>query len=113
MTPPSTTSEPATVWGAIHAQAERSPDAVAIRTAAGTWSYGRFCDAAERVASGLIGLGIGRGDRVLLFATNSAEACVAWLACQRLGDRLPRRPEGHGEGGRQRRPQARATGHRR
>lgn len=74
-----------TIWAAIRAQAERRPDAVAIRTAAGSWSYERFCDGAERVASGLVGLGIGRGDRVLIFATNSAETCLAWLACQRLG----------------------------
>jgi carnitine-CoA ligase len=78
-------AEPSTVWGAIRGRAERNPDAIAIRTTAGTWSYGGFRDVAERVASGLVGLGVGRGDRVLIFATNSAESCVVWLACHRLG----------------------------
>ncbi len=78
-------AEPYTVWDAIRGRAERDPERVAIRTVAGTWSYGRFREQAERVASGFVGLGVGRGDRVLIFATNSAESCVVWLACHRLG----------------------------
>jgi crotonobetaine/carnitine-CoA ligase len=74
-----------TVWAAIRAQAERHPESVAIRTVAGAWSYAKFCEGAEHVASGFAGLGVGRGDRILIFATNSAESCVVWLACHRLG----------------------------
>jgi crotonobetaine/carnitine-CoA ligase len=74
-----------TVWGSLRDQAERRPAAIAIRTEAGAWSYAEFCEAAERVAAGLAGLGVRRGDRVLVFAANGAESCFAWLACQRLG----------------------------
>lgn len=75
----------ATVWGAISAQARIRPDAVAIRTAERALSYRELCDAAERLASGLAGLGISRGDRILVIAVNDVETCLVWLACHRLG----------------------------
>jgi crotonobetaine/carnitine-CoA ligase len=81
----SITADPVTVWGAISEQARRSPDHAAIRTSGGVWSYGSFCEGAESVASGLLGLGLSRGDRLLVLGINSAETCLIWLACHRLG----------------------------
>jgi crotonobetaine/carnitine-CoA ligase len=74
-----------TVWGAISEQARRSPEHPAIQTSEAVWSYGRFCDGAENIASGLLELGLAPGDRVLILGINSAETCLIWLACHRLG----------------------------
>jgi len=49
------------------------------------WSYGEFADHALRLAHGLAGAGIERGDRVMLFAPNRPEWVVACLAVVRAG----------------------------
>jgi len=76
---------PLTVWAAISEQARIAPDHPAIRTSNAVWSYGRFCEAAQSIASGLIGLGLSSGDRVLILGVNNAETCLVWLACHRAG----------------------------
>ena len=43
------------------------------------WSYDELADHARRLAGGLIGAGVGRGDHVALFAGNSVEWIVACL----------------------------------
>ena len=43
------------------------------------WSYDELADHARRLASGLIGAGVGRGDHVALFAGNRVEWIVACL----------------------------------
>src|SRR5829696_7043256 len=49
------------------------------------WSYGEFADHALRLAHGLAGAGIERGDHVTLFAPNRPEWVVACLAVVRAG----------------------------
>jgi crotonobetaine/carnitine-CoA ligase len=48
-------------------------------------SYGETAHLAEAVAGGLAGLGVGRGDRVLLMMRNRAEFVLAWLGATALG----------------------------
>ena len=48
-------------------------------------TYRELLDEVERVAAGLRGLGIGKGDRVTIYMPTSAEAIVAMLATVRIG----------------------------
>ena len=48
-------------------------------------TYRQLLGEVERVAAGLRGLGIGRGDRVTIYMPTSAEAIIAMLATVRIG----------------------------
>ncbi len=48
-------------------------------------TYRELFDEVERVAAGLRGLGIGKGDRLTIYMPTSAEAIVAMLATVRIG----------------------------
>jgi acetyl-CoA synthetase len=48
-------------------------------------TYRELLDEVERVAAGLRGLGIGKGDRLTIYMPTSAEAVVAMLATVRIG----------------------------
>lgn len=48
-------------------------------------TYGELQKRVNRLGNGLRGLGLGRGDRVLLRMPNVPEFVVTWLACQKLG----------------------------
>lgn len=49
------------------------------------WTYGELRDAVARLAGALRGLGVDRGDRVLIYMPMVPEAAMAMLACARLG----------------------------
>ena len=66
------------------------PDRTAIifdseRGRAGSLSYGQLAQQVARVARGLAGLGVGRGDRVVALLPNVPEAVVGLLAAASLG----------------------------
>lgn len=48
-------------------------------------AYGTLADESRRLAAGLKGLGIGRGDRVAVWLPNTPEWLVTLFACARLG----------------------------
>ncbi len=50
-----------------------------------TLTHDQLCDRASAIAGGLRDLGLGAGDRIALFAQNSPEWILAYLAIQRLG----------------------------
>src|SRR5262245_28186972 len=50
-----------------------------------TIAYGQLAAQVNRLCHGLRGLGLERGDRVLLRLPNVPEFTVSWLACQKLG----------------------------
>ncbi|MGI4762650.1 MAG: AMP-binding protein [Janthinobacterium lividum] len=50
-----------------------------------TYTYADLLDRTARLAGGLRGLGVGVGDRVIIYMPNMPEAVVAMLACARLG----------------------------
>jgi amino acid adenylation domain-containing protein len=64
----------------IVAQARRTPDAIAVFSAAGSVSYGELVDRAARLAGRLRRLGAGPDGRVGLALERSADAVVAVLA---------------------------------
>ncbi len=49
------------------------------------YTYRELLDLVERCAGGLLSLGVGRGDRVLIYMPMVPEAVVAMLACARIG----------------------------
>ena len=49
------------------------------------YSYRELRDAAARFAGALAGLGVGRGDRVLIYMPMIPQAVIAMLACARIG----------------------------
>jgi len=49
------------------------------------FTYRELLDLVARFAGGLAGLGVGKGDRVLLYMPVIPEAVVAMLACARIG----------------------------
>ncbi|MBM3221048.1 MAG: propionyl-CoA synthetase [Candidatus Rokubacteria bacterium] len=49
------------------------------------WTYAELLDAVARMAGALVRLGIGKGDRVVLYMPMVPEAVMAMLACARIG----------------------------
>ena len=50
-----------------------------------TWTYGRLTDATARFAAALEDLGVTKGDRVAIYASNVPESFIAIHACYRIG----------------------------
>ncbi|ACU38330.1 non-ribosomal peptide synthetase [Actinosynnema mirum] len=61
------------------------PDATALVRGARSMTYGELNDRAARLAARLAGLGVGRGDRVLVCAPRGFDYVVASLAAMRAG----------------------------
>lgn len=61
------------------------PDALAVRDASTSLTYGALWDRASRAAGGLRRAGINHGDAVMMMLDNSAEAFVAFVALSFLG----------------------------
>ncbi len=69
----------------VRAAARRDPDAVAVRCAGRQLTYGELDGLAAGYARRLHALGVGRGERVVVFADKSAETVAAFQAVLRLG----------------------------
>ena len=65
--------------------AQRSPDKVALVCGDARLTYSELDRAANRLARGLIGAGVGRGDRVAIYLENSVEAVLAIFAALKAG----------------------------
>ncbi|ORA15463.1 non-ribosomal peptide synthase/polyketide synthase, partial [Mycobacterium arosiense] len=83
LTAPATTD--ASIPALFAAQAERTPDALALRCDGRSWTYRELDEAANRLAHRLTGFGVGRGERVALLFGRSGEAIVAILAVLKTG----------------------------
>ncbi len=68
-------------------RARLSPQRIALHdaTTGRELTYAAWNAAANRTANFLRGLGIGRGDRVAVYATNGPEYLDVWMACGKLG----------------------------
>lgn len=65
--------------------ARRFPDKTALVTQSRRLTYSQLDDLSDELAQGLINRGIARGDRVVLFLDNSAEAVVSIFAVLKAG----------------------------
>jgi acyl-CoA synthetase (AMP-forming)/AMP-acid ligase II len=61
------------------------PGRVALVAEGRAWSCAQLAAASARVAAGLLGRGVGVGDRVALHLYNTSDAVLALLACLRIG----------------------------
>ncbi|WP_225783471.1 propionate--CoA ligase [Xenophilus sp. Marseille-Q4582] len=70
------------------AQRAQQPALIAVSTETGaerTWSFRELHADVQAAAASLLALGVGRGDRVLIYMPMVGEAIVAMLACARIG----------------------------
>jgi len=61
----------------------RFAERIALTTEAGHQTFRELDQAANRLASGLLSIGLASGDRVGVLSHNRAEVMHAWLACER------------------------------
>ena len=64
---------------------ERYPERPAVIFLGESFSYARLRDLSERFAGALGDLGVRKGDRVMLYLSNSIQWVIAWLGIQKLG----------------------------
>lgn len=83
----STSDRPATLCEAFQRTAAVDPDAVALRTPGGatTLTWREYADQVRRVAAGLAGLGVKRGDTVSLMMANRVEFYPLEVGAQHVG----------------------------
>jgi long-chain acyl-CoA synthetase len=64
---------------------EKYPDNTAIVFLGEKFSYRNLQDKVNRFAGGLTGLGVKKGDRIVLYLSNSVQMVIAFLAAQKIG----------------------------
>ena len=64
---------------------ERYPDLTAVFYLGERFSYRRLRELSERFAGALAGLGVGKGDRVMVYIANSIQWVIAFLGIQKIG----------------------------
>ncbi len=64
---------------------EKYPDRPAVVYLGTTFSYKRLRELSERFAGSLVDLGVGKGDRVMVYTPNCIQWLIAFLAIQRMG----------------------------
>lgn len=74
-----------TFTATVRRQARDIPDRVALITPAKNWTYAELDEASNRVAQGLLALGIKAGDRVGCLTKHTAECVLLTLAALKLG----------------------------
>jgi len=77
--------EPEFTFTRFEAACEKFPNNVAIVFLGEKFTFRRLKDKVDRFATGLAGLGIGKGDRVVLYLSNSVQMVIGFLAAQKLG----------------------------
>ena len=69
----------------LRTAAARDPERTALRSAAGTLSYGELNARVDALAAGLTSLGLEAGERVVLWLRNGPDFVETFFACWRLG----------------------------
>jgi long-chain acyl-CoA synthetase len=73
------------IFKSFSEMAAKYPNKIAVSFLGTSFTYSRLLGLAERFAAGLASLGIGKGDRIIMYIPNSAQFVVSWLGIQRLG----------------------------
>ena len=69
----------------LRRSAARTPDKTAIICGETRWTYAEFDAIVNRLAAGLAGQGVGKGDRIAILARNSHAFAALRFAVARLG----------------------------
>ncbi|MEZ5649359.1 MAG: long-chain-fatty-acid--CoA ligase [Burkholderiaceae bacterium] len=69
----------------LRRQARDRGDSIAFDTPSRSWTYREADEAANRIAQGLLELGIGHGDRVACLTRHGAESTLLMIAAARVG----------------------------
>jgi len=77
--------EDLTIFKTFAATASKNPGKTAVSFLGTSFSYRRLSDLAERFAAALAGVGMRKGDRIVMYIPNSIQFVVSWLGIQRLG----------------------------
>lgn len=67
------------------AEAHRDREALVVAHQGVRWTYGAYHAQVEALATGLLALGLGPGDRIGIWAPNCAEWCLTQLATAKIG----------------------------
>ncbi|SOX53609.1 D-alanine--poly(phosphoribitol) ligase subunit DltA [Mycobacterium ahvazicum] len=78
-------SAPVSIPELFAAQVARAPEAVAVNSGDGSWTYRELDEASNRLAHWLSDRGAGPGERVAVLLNRSAEAIVSLLAVLKTG----------------------------
>lgn len=73
------------VFSRFARMAEKYPHKTAVIFLGEKFSYSRLMDLIDRFGTGLTGLGIKKGDRVLLYLSNSIQWVIAFFGIQKIG----------------------------
>jgi len=82
---PAPTVHASSIGGALTAAAERWPEAEAMVDGTRRWTFRQYRADADDVAKGLIAARIGPGERVVIWAPNSADVAIAAMAIYSTG----------------------------
>lgn len=74
-----------TLGGMLRARAQKAPDRAVLRSGDTAWSYRELDGRADRLAGGLHGLGLAKGDRLAIMLPNHADFVALIFAVGRLG----------------------------
>ncbi|HEY6238068.1 MAG TPA: AMP-binding protein [Thermoplasmata archaeon] len=69
----------------VRAKARKNGERIALRFTGRDLSYAGLDEESDRVASGLHGIGIQRGDRIAALLFNTPEFLTLWFGCAKLG----------------------------
>jgi long-chain acyl-CoA synthetase len=64
---------------------ERYPNQAAVIYLGEHFSYARLRELSERLAGALVEMGVGKGDRVMVYIVNCIQWVICWLAIQKIG----------------------------
>ena len=77
--------EPELTFSRFEQAARKYPHHTALVFLGQRFSFARLKELSDRFATGLHRLGIAKGDRIMLYLSNSAQLVVAYLAAQKIG----------------------------
>ena len=73
------------IFKSFAALAAKYPDKTAVVFLGTPYSYRMLASYIEKLAAGLSSLGLGKGDRIVMYIPNSVQFAVTWIAIQKVG----------------------------
>ena len=73
------------VFSAFYRECEKHPENTALIYLGEKFSYRKLRDLIDRFATGLHALGVGKGDKILIYLPNTPQFLIAYIGAQRIG----------------------------